>query len=142
MVDSCAVVESPELVDDSPGIVDDRPVEGLKEVVARPEVEEILVELGDGLEVDCIVVVAIAEVVEVTPSVVVDPPGVVDIPGLGEAGEGSDGVGVLDGPAGNVDKEENEEEVEGEKGDDEEEEGEVAGHSSLSVPVRGPGPMQ
>ena len=49
-------------------------------MVAEPEVEEILVELGDGLEVDCIVVVAIAEVVEVTAFVVVDPPGVVDTP--------------------------------------------------------------
>ena len=54
--------------------------------------------------------------------------------------EDSDGVGVLDGTAGIV--EENEEEVEGEEEDDEEEEEDVAGHSSLSVPVRGPGPMQ
>jgi len=139
VVDSCAVVESPELVDDSPGIVDvspdvvdDRPVE-LKDVVTGPGVEEILVELGYGLEVDCIAEVAIADVVEVTPFVVVDPPGVVDTPGLEGAGEDSDCVGVLNGPASNVDEEENE-------GDDEEKE--VAGHSSLSVPVRGPAPMQ
>ena len=83
--------------------------------------------------------VAIAEVVDVTPFVVVDPPGVVDTPGLEGALEDSDGVGVLDGTAGIV--EENKE-VEGEEEDDKEEEGEVAGHSSLSVPVRGPGPMQ
>ena len=108
-------------------------------MVAEPDVEEIMVELGDGLEVDCIVVVAIAEVVDVTPFVVVDPPGVVDTPGLEGALEDSDGVGVLDGTAGIV--EENKE-VEGEEEDDKEEEGEVAGHSSLSVPVRGPGPMQ
>ena len=108
-------------------------------MVAEPDVEEILVELGDGLEVAFIVVVAIAEVVEVTEFVVVDPPGVVDTPGLEGALEDSDGVGVLDGTAGIV--EENKE-VEGEEEDDEDEEGEVAGHSSLSVPVRGPGPMQ
>ena len=53
--------------------------------------------------------------------------------------EDSDGVGVLDGTAGIV--EENNE-VEGEEEDGKDEEGEVAGHSSLSVPVRGPGPMQ
>ena len=53
--------------------------------------------------------------------------------------EDSDGADVLDGTAGIV--EENKE-VEGEEEDDKEEEGEVAGHSSFSVPVRGPGPMQ
>ena len=51
------------------------------------------------------------------------------------------GVDVLDGPAGNVDEEKSEE-VEGEEEDEEEEDEEVAGHSSLSVPVRGPAPMQ
>jgi len=120
---------SPEVVDDGSDAVDDSLVGGLKDVVAEPEVEEILVELGD-----CIEEVATAEVV-------VDPPGVVDIPGLEGAGEDSVGVGVLDGPASNVDEEENEEEKEDEEEDDEDEE-EVAGHSSLSVPVRGPAPMQ
>jgi len=115
VVEPCAVVESP-------GIVDERPVEGLKDVVAEPEVEEIMVELGDGLEVDCIAKFVV----------------VVDTPGLEEAGEDSDSVGVLDGPAGNVD----EEEVEGEDEDEEEEDEDGAGHSSLSVPVRGPAPMQ
>jgi len=125
---------SPEVVDDGSDAVDDSLVGGLKDVVAEPEVEEILVELGDLLVVDCIEEVATAEVV-------VDPPGVVDTPGLGGAGEDSVGVGVLDGPASNVDEEENEEEKEDEEEDDEDEE-EVAGHSSLSVPVRGPAPMQ
>ena len=74
---------------------------------AGPEVE-----LGNGLEVDCIAEVAIAEVVEVTAFVVVDPPGVVDTPGLEVALEDSDGVGVLDWAAGTVDEEESEE-VEG-----------------------------
>ena len=50
--------------------------------------------------------------------------------------EDSDGVGVLDWAAGTVDEEESEE-VEG--GEEEED---VAGHSSLSIPVRGPGPKQ
>ena len=146
VVEPCAVVDSPEAVDESPGIVDDSPevvdespVEGLKDVVAGPEVEEIMVELGDGLEVDCTKDVAIAEVVDMSPFVVVDPPGVVDTPGLEGAGEDSDGVDVLDGPAGDVDEEKNKEVVEGEE---EEEDEEVAGHSSLSVPVRGPAPMQ
>ena len=148
VVEPCAVVDSPEAVDESPGIVDDSPevvdespVEGLKDVVAEPEVEEILVVLEDGLEVDCIEDVAIAEVVDMSPFVVVDPPGVVDTPGLEGAGEDSDGVDVLEGPAGNVDEEKSEE-VEGEEEDEEEEDEEVAGHSSLSVPVRGPAPMQ
>ena len=92
VAEPCAVVESPavdvspEVVDDSPEVVDESPVERLKDVVAGPEVE-----LGDGLEVDCI-----AEVVDVTAFVVVDPPGVVDTPGLEGALEDSDGVGVLD----------------------------------------------
>ena len=126
VVEPCAVVDSPEAVDESPGIVDDSPevvdespVEGLKDVVAEPEVEEILVVLEDGLEVDCIEDVAIAEVVDMSPFVVVDPPGVVDTPGLEEAGEDSNGVGVLDGTASIV--EENEEVDEEEEGEEEDE---------------------
>ena len=51
-------------------------------MVTEPEVEEIMVELRDGLEVDCTKDVEIAEVVDMSPFVVVDPPGVVDTPEL------------------------------------------------------------
>ena len=69
--DSPEVVDdSPDGVDESPDVVDESPVGGLKDMDAEPEVE-----LGNGLEVDCI-----AEVVEVTAFVAVDPPGVADTP--------------------------------------------------------------
>jgi len=41
-----------------------------------------------------------------------------------------------------VDEEESEEAEGGEEDEEEEEDEDVAGHSSLSVPVRGPGPKQ